>query len=177
MYIVREGMFIIIFLFILIIIVLAYCFRKKTGVKFTVISVVVILAVFCLYWAQPVKYAVKEEEFGDYTHFLLIREVHYTGTGWAIVGDSSGYFQESQIIDVVLTGEKLPEAEEPADYYNTFLCIVNDLGLVEHAAFQEKINSYEIIDWYPVYPVKRNRLMPCMFYPQGYMTSHDVELY
>lgn len=142
-----------------------------------VIFIAAVLSAFALYWAFPVKYAVREEAFDHYEHFLLIREVHYTGTGWVIVGDENGYFQESQVTDVVLEGEKLPEANTPADYYNTFLCIVKDMGYVEHEAFEEKLACYEIVDWYPVYPVVRNRLLPPKFYPQGYMTKQDLKVY
>lgn len=146
-------------------------------VRFTALFVAAALLIYGAYWAYPVKYAVRVEEFDDYSQFLLVREVHYTGTGWAVVGDSNGYFSDSRMEDVVLTGEELPEAIAPAQYYNTFLCIVNDTGLVEHFAFEEMIGSYEIVDWYPVYPVVRNRLLPPGFFPQRYMTRHDMESY
>lgn len=159
---------------------LVYHFRKMKHIKL-IISLVIfaatVLTAFALYWAFPVKYAVREEAFDRYEQFLLVREVHYTGTGWGIVGDESGYFQENQIADVVLEGEKLPEASTPVDYYNTFLCIVKDIGYVEHEAFEEKLACYEVVDWYPVYPVVRNRLLPPQFYPQGYMTKRDLRSY
>lgn len=170
----------ILILFLLFILMLVYCFRKMKHIKLIILLVVFIvtaLSAFALYWAFPAKYTVREEAFDHYEQFLLVREVHYTGTGWVIVGDESGYFQENQIADVVLEGEKLPEASAPADYYNTLLCIVKDMGFVEHEAFEEKLACYEVLDWYPVYPVVRNRLLPPQFYPQGYMTKQDLKIY
>lgn len=159
---------------------LVYRFRKMKHTKLIISFVILIAAVwtaFALYWAFPVKYAVREEAFDHYEQFLLVREVHYTGTGWVIVGDENGYFQENQIADVVLEGERLPGAHTPADYYNTFLCVVKDMGSVEHEAFGGKLACYEVVDWYPVYPVVRNRLLPPGLYPQGYMTERDLESY
>lgn len=179
MYMASEKIFILM-IFILFILILVYRFWKKKHIKFAISLVIfaaTVLTAFALYWAFPVKYAVREEAFDRYEQFLLVREVHYTGTGWGIVGDESGYFQENQIADVVLEGEKLPEASTPVDYYNTFLCIVKDIGYVEHEAFEEKLACYEVVDWYPVYPVVRNRLLPPQFYPQGYMTKRDLRSY
>lgn len=48
---------------------------------------------------------------------------------------------------------------------------------MDHEAFEEQIRSYEIIDWYPVYPIVRNRILPPGFYPQNYMTKYDMETY
>ena len=128
-------------------------------------------------WREPVKYALKDEEFASYSDFILVREVHYTGTGWSMVGDEQGYFQEHEIRDIYLEGENvLPIAEMPENF-TTFLCVVEYKGLIEHAAFTEGIESYEIKEWYPVYPVVRNRLLPQFWYPRNYMTQKDMLYY
>ena len=38
------------------------------------------------FWNRPIKYAIKEDEFNQYSNYILVREVHYTGTGWAMGG-------------------------------------------------------------------------------------------
>ena len=132
-------------------------------------------------WSVPVKHAVKEDDFQKYGDFILVKEVHYTGTGWSIVGDKNGYFMEDQIQDVMLVGEEqLPGARMPENY-NVFLCTAEYKGMVEHAAFENEIPCYEIMEWdqwHPVYPVVRTgRLLPQDCYPQDYMTENDVPYY
>lgn len=128
-------------------------------------------------WIHPVKYAIEEKDFSDYSEYILVREVHYTGTGWSMIGDAGGYFPSEAVVDVILEGEELPEADTPAERYNTFLCIVEYKGKMEHVAFEEKLDCYVIKDWYPVYPVVRNRLLPQFFYPRRYMTEKDMKGY
>lgn len=36
---------------------------------------------------------------------ILVREVHYTDTGWAMLGDETGYFPDGQAKDIVLSGK------------------------------------------------------------------------
>lgn len=89
----------------------------------------------------------------------------------------NGFFPEAEIKDVELKGkEMLPEAKMPENY-NIFLCTVEYEGLMEHDAFARKIECYEIQEWVPVYPIVRNRILPQFFYPQGYMTKHDLVSY
>ncbi len=132
-------------------------------------------------WSVPVKHAVKEDDFQKYGDFILVKEVHYTGTGWSIVGDENGYFMEDQIQDVMLVGEEqLPGARMPENY-NVFLCTAEYKGMVEHDAFVDEIPCYEIMEWdqwHPVYPVVRTgRLLSQDCYPQDYMTENDVPYY
>ena len=87
-------------------------------------------------------------------------------------------FPSEEVVDVILEGEKLPEAYAPTESYNTFLCIAEYQGKKEHAALKEEFDCYVIKDWYPVYPVVRNgRLLPQFCYPRGYMTKKDIEEY
>lgn len=132
-------------------------------------------------WSVPVKYAVKEEDFSKYGDYILIKEVHYTGTGWSIIGDENGYFPKDEIQDVILMGEEqLPGARMPENY-NVFLCTAEYKGMVEHVAFEDEIPCYEITEWdqwHPVYPIVRtDRLLPQDWYPRDYMTENDVPYY
>lgn len=130
------------------------------------------------YWEKPVKYAVREEDFGEYTGYILVKEVHYTGTGWIMVGDENGYFDETEIRDIELLGAELPLAESPApENYNVFLCIVEKTGTIEHMAFLEEIECYMVEEWYPVYPIVRNRLGGNIWGSKKYMTQTDMVEY
>lgn len=146
-----------------------------------ILLIVIGIMTFKITWSVPVKYAVKEEDFSKYDEFILVKEVHYTGTGWSVIGDETGYFQEGEIQDVMLIGkEELPQASIPENY-NVFLCTVEYKGMVEHPAFVDKIPCYEIMEWnqwYPVYPIVRtDRLLPQDWYPQDYMTENDIPFY
>lgn len=150
--------------------------KKKIILGATFVLAAIISSILML-WIHPVKYAIEEKDFSNYSEYILVREVHYTGTGWSIVGDIGGYFPSEAVQDVILEGERLPEADTPAERYNTFLCVAEYKGKAEHTAFEEKLDCYVIKDWYPVYPVVRNRLLPQFFYPRRYMTEKDMKGY
>ena len=151
---------------------------RKTIITLGAIFVLAAIIIILTSWIHPVKYAVQEEDFSDYSEYILVREVHYTGTGWSMVGDTGGWFPSEEVVDVILEGEKLPEARTPAERYNTFLCIVEYQGKKKHVVFEEELDCYVIRDWYPVYPVVRNeRLLPQFCYPRGYMTEKDIKGY
>jgi hypothetical protein len=147
------------------------------------VAVLVILAaIVFLFWRAywiPAKYAIKEAQFSQFENYILVKEVHYTGTGWTQIGDEKGYFSKEDIKDVYLTGEKLPETQmalggKPV----TFLCIVEYEGKIDHAAFIEAIDSFKIIEWYPVYPITRSDTMfPSWMYPPGFLTENELRIY
>ena len=179
MYIHNKEIIIILLMILLVAAIVFVRLWKSKGLKsifFLIIFLLIIRIVSFTFGNRPIKYAIKEDEFSQYSNYILVQEVHYTGTGWTMVGDETGYFPNGQVKDIVLSGEKLPEAEMP-DNYNTFLCIVEYQGLVDHGAFEGQVDSYEIIDWYPVYPIVRNRILPQSFYPQNYMTKYDMRKY
>lgn len=62
------------------------------------------------------------------------------------------------------------------DYVNTFLCIVEYKGKVKDNAFEDEIDSYYIVEWYPVYPILRDTLLPSWMYPKAFMTRREAEL-
>lgn len=137
------------------------------------------LGCWTIYWGNPYKYALREEQFNKYNNYILIREVHYTGTGWTMIGDETGYFSESEIEEIWITGEKLPMASRAleTDDYNIFLCIVESKGRILSPARTE-VEHFEILDWYPVFPVRRTyRILPQFFFPRRYMTLKDIDCY
>ena len=183
MYIKKEIIIILIMILLAVAMVLAWLYVYKhtenKGIKsiiFLIFLFLIIRAASFIFWNHPIKYAIKEDELNQYANYILVQEVHYTGTGWTIVGDETGYFSDSQVKDIVISGEKLPEAKLP-DHFNTFLCIIKYQGLVDHGAVEGQVDSYEIIEWYPVYPIVRNRILPSNFYPQNYMRKCDMEKY
>lgn len=124
----------------------------------------------------PGRYAVREEEFGEYEPYILVQEVHYTGTGWVQTGDERGYRLPEEYIDVdLINGNILPQmGMYNKDYANTFLCKVEYKGKIEHAAFDGEVDSYYITDWYPVYPVLRDTFLPQWLYPENFLTKREV---
>lgn len=125
----------------------------------------------------PKKYAIKEKDFKNYEPFILVKEVHYTGTGWVQVGNESGYFLPEGYIDISLVnGTILPQMEMyNEDYANTFLCKVEYKGKVRHDAFENQIESYYITEWYPVYPILRDTILPDWMFPKNFMTKQEVK--
>ena len=127
------------------------------------------------YWS-PGKYAVKED-FDNFSPYIIVQEVHYTGTGWVLVGDESGYFSSDDYRDIdFVNGDVLPlMSMYDDDYVNRFLCRVEYLGKEKHMAFEDEINYYNIVEWYPVYPVLRDTILPGWMFPDKYMTAYEVE--
>lgn len=158
-------------------IIKSYKKKRKNMIVLMGINILFVIGfmVFYVSWNIPVKGTIKEEEFENYNEFILIREVHYTGTGWNMIGNENGFFSKEDIKDIELKG-RLPKAKMPENY-NVFLCIVEYEGLIEHVAFEEKIECYKIREWLPVYPIVRNRILPQFFYPRNYMTKYDIPYY
>ena len=128
------------------------------------------------YWS-PGKYAVNEEDFDSFTPYIIVQEVHYTGTGWGLVGDESGYFSSEDYLDIdFVNGEVLPLMSIYDDeHVNRFLCRVEYLGKEKHVVFEDEIDYYNIVEWYPVYPVLRDTILPGWMFPNKYMTVYEVE--
>lgn len=127
------------------------------------------------YWS-PGKYAVKED-FDNFAPYIIVQEVHYTGTGWVLVGDESGYFSSEDYLDIdFVNGDILPlMSRYDDDHVNRFLCRVEYLGKEKHVAFDDEIDYYNIVEWYPVYPVLRDTILPDWMFPRKYMTVYEVE--
>lgn len=145
------------------------------GIVVLIFLVMFIIFFFMTNWT-PAKHSVKLSEFSLYENFILVKEVFHTGTGWTQVGDESGYFESDKIKEINLDGEKLPFSKM-GRCANTFLCIVEYGGKVEHVAHEEPIDSYKIIEWYPVYPVIRDGFWPSWMLPSDFMTKNDMKSY
>lgn len=125
------------------------------------------------YWI-PDKYAIKENEFSNYEPYILVQEVHYTGTGWVQVGDESGYFSSADYQDVYLTnGTVLPQMHMYNDEYaNTFLCKIEYIGKMNPFE-DEEVDAYRIVEWYPVYPVLRDTILPSWMFPKSFIAKEE----
>ena len=154
------------------------CKMKKTwtGIIISGIIIAGIIGIFIKVNWVPGKYAVKESDFNQYEPYILVQEVHYTGTGWVQTGDEKGYFLPNEYIDIdLINGNVLPQMEMyNEDYVNTFLCKVEYVGKIKHDAFEEEIDSYNIVEWYPVYPVLRDTMLPGWLCPKEFMTEKEV---
>lgn len=154
--------------------------KKMKKMRITIIVLILIILVVGLFvivnWI-PDKYAIKEDDFNNYESYILVQEVHYTGTGWIQIGNENGYFLPEAYIDInLINGNILPKMEMyNEDYVNTFLCIVEHKGKMKHVAFENEIASYYIVEWYPVYPILRDTILPNWMYPKDFMTWHEVK--
>lgn len=124
----------------------------------------------------PGKYAVKEGDFDRYKPYILVQEVHYTGSGWVQTGDESGFFPQEEYADIdLVNGSVLPQMDiYDEEYANIYLCEIEYKGKTKHAAFEDEIDSYYIVDWHPVYPVLRDTILPEWLYPKGFMTKREA---
>lgn len=149
---------------------------KKVWVIIAGFACALIIAFFIKANWIPEKYAVRISECKDYEPYILVQEAHHTGTGWVQVGDESGYFLAEAYKDIELTnGDVLPLMDMyDKDYVNTFLCKVEYRGTVIHDAFENEIASYDILEWYPVYPVLRDTILPDWMYPKGFMAKREI---
>ena len=113
----------------------------------------------------------------SFENFILVREVYYSVPGWTIIGDETGIFTSDDYNDYVeLTGEE-PPLSKMGWNVNTFLCVVEYEGTVEHPLLGEMIDSYRVMEWHPVYPVVRNSLWPNWMLPSRFMTKRELMLY
>jgi len=149
--------------------------------KKVIIIVICVLAVpsvvFIITCWIPAKFAVRPSQFLQYKNCIIVKEVYYTGTGWAQIGDEHGYFEKTDYKDVILSGKELPDASisrTPTD----FLCMVEYKGQVRNPVDSESlINSYKVIDWYPVYPIKRDVPFPSWILPRGFLAKRELKSY
>ena len=98
--------------------------------------------------------------------------MHYTGTGWVQVGDENGYYLSDSYVDVNLNnGYVLHQMEMyNKDLVNTFLCKVKYEGKIKHDAFEKEVDSYYVVEWYPVL---RDTILPGCLYPKTFMTKQE----
>lgn len=156
--------------------------RKRIFILLPIAGIILILVgvwAFKTNYGTPAKYAIKEGDFDNYAPYIIVQEVHYTGTFWAQVGDESGYFSPESYLDIdLVNGDILPQMRRyNSKYVNKFLCKVDYLGKIEHPAYEDEIDSYYITEWYPVYPVLRDNLFPYWMYPEKYLTEDELGVY
>ena len=140
------------------------------------IMILIIVVVGCSFWYRywiPEKYSVKIEELDKDRNYILVKEAYHTGTGWEIIGDKNGYYKGKERKDIILSGEKLPYSDVGPNI-NVFACLVEYNGQEEHVALEEPMDSYNIIEWYPVYPVVRNSIWPSWVLPKTFMNRQDI---
>lgn len=134
---------------------IVYYYRKTLNAKKVTAVIAALFAVVIVLFAVanwvPGKYAIKADDLQDYGSYILVQEVHYTGTGWVQAGNEDGYFSPEAYVDIdLINGDILPLMRMyNEDYANTFVCKVESKGKMKHAAFEEEIDSYEIVEWEP----------------------------
>lgn len=141
--------------------------------------VIVIIIIYLIPAWIPVKYAEMEADFYKYENAILIKRTFYaTGASWKIVGDSNSFYDKENICDIWLEKDDKPIIEMPlSEYDNTYLCIVKK---IEGGKYWEEgceyFEAYKLIDWYPIYPIKRETIiLPECMYPSGFLNKYDFE--
>ena len=157
--------------------------KRIIGVLKTVITLLSVLTIIIIIYLIPawipVKYAKMEEDFYEYENAILIKRTFYaTGASWKIVGDSNSFYDKENIHDIWLEKDDNPMREMPlSEYDNTYLCIVKK---IEGGKYWEEggeyFEAYKLIDWYPIYPIKRETvILPGWLYPAGFLNKYDFE--
>lgn len=122
------------------------------------------------------KWAIKTDDFSEFEDYIIVRETYHTGTGWEIIADNNSYYASGEIQDIIIS-PRLPGGRYP-EPQNTFLCIVNHEGKRLHEASRTEYDCYDIIEWYPVYPVRRTvTLLPEFFYDKRFLREDELVSY
>lgn len=158
--------------------ILQYKKEKRRKIKLKLIGIILLLIFlrFLYYYWIPVKFSVKEDNFEEFENFILIREVHYTGTGWTQLGNENGYYKNEDIKDIHIVGN-LPPLSKMMQHVNIFLCEVEYQGEMEFKPSKEIVDTYFVKEWYPVYPVVRDSLIPSVFLPKYFLSKIDIPTY
>lgn len=145
--------------------------RKKAKIFVALCVILLSVAAFFTILRGSVKYAVKIQDVGKYPNCILVREAWHTGTGWEKVGNDQGYLVNEDRKDVYLVGKLPPTASIGGEHVNTYLCEVVYMGESHFPAIgeAESFEKYEVLQWYPVYPIKRDSLLPSWFYSKEYL--------
>ena len=124
----------------------------------------------------PVKYAVNLEDVGGYPNSIIVRQEISTDIEWICFGDENGLFENLQVIYVHLIGNVPMRLAPTGDHFNLFICEVEYVGTHHLEDAGIVLDQYEVIDWHPIYPVKRDPLLlPESFFPDNYLSKYDIE--
>ena len=141
------------------------------------VLVTLIIIIYLIPAWIPIKYAKTEGDFYKYENAILIKETFYaTGASWEIVGDSNGFYDKEHVHDIWLEIDDNPIREMPlSEYGNTYLCIVEKIdGGKYWEVGGEYFEAYKLIDWYPIYPIKRETvILPEWLYPAKFLSKYD----
>lgn len=140
-----------------------------------VLIIGVLIIPFIISTRIPVKYAVRLEDLYKYPNSILVKEAWHTGTGWEQVGDATGHFDDEEKEDVNLIGNIPPTVSPGGDHVNTFLCQVQYSGYYKIEGSDIQYKEYKVLEWHPIYPVKRNTILPSCFYPDDYLSKYDFK--
>lgn len=141
--------------------------------KVLLIGLSILIIPYAIVTRIPIKYAIKIEDISKYTNSIIVKETWHTGTGWEKLGNYSGYFPQDEIEDVHLIGDVPPTTYVGGKHVNTYLCIVNSSDTFTIPGTTESFVQFEVLEWYPIYPVKRDTVLPEFIYPKNYLSLYD----
>lgn len=146
-----------------------------TGISIVLIVLFICLAVYMMPYWKPEKYAVSIDNISNYKDCMIVRETWHTGTGWEQIGDENGYLPLSTVEDVYLIGNIPLRNPTAGDHVNTYLCIVERSGTHYIEGSNQAYQQFTVTEWYPIYPVKRNTILPSFLYPKNYLSKGDIQ--
>ena len=150
----------------------------------TILTLALIITKIILPSRTPVKHAIHMEDIHNYANSIIVRQTWHTGTGWEKVGDEHGLYDSYRMIyDVKLDGNIPHIIGMGGDHVNVYLCIVIRTGTYSFSGVDVLTSEndpvferYEVIDWYPIYPVKRDTILPAWFFSNDYLSKYDLHL-
>jgi hypothetical protein len=153
--------------------------KVKDIVLFIIFLIFLILEIYLIIAWIPVKSAVKESDFYKHGNFILVTENVGTGTPWVKIGDINGFYTNNDDITDVYIDDK----DNPIQYimyyheFNKYLCEVEEIPEGKYLEHLGMLKAYKVIQWYPVYPIKRDRVMfPEWIYPADFLNKHDFSM-
>ena len=156
--------------------------NKKKGIKmmglvFCITLCIILLMKIILYntcWKIG-RRAIQQEDFDKYKNYIIVKGLHYTSTGWAIIGDNTGYFESKDDIQIILKGEVPPYISD-GKQTNSFLCNVIKEEKTENPTTGELVDVFNVVDWKPIYPVVHDKFLIFSSWPgsKNYLTEREM---
>ncbi len=124
----------------------------------------------------PVKKAVREKDFSYYNGWILVQQdlSFSTTPGWRKIGTNLEYYKKENIDNILLEGDiPIKVGYFSTEFANTYLCEIVEVP--NNSEIFPECKTYNVRKWYPVYPVKRDRLiLPEWVYPKDFMNKYDM---
>lgn len=151
--------------------------RRKIIIYISCIIIFIKIIIFIYTIVTPYKYAIKLSEIANYKDSILIKQTWHTGTGWEIVGNNKGLYNDKMCIeDIKITGNIPPLNGLDTERSNIFLCEIVSNGEFQIPGTNSDVHLYKeyvVVNWYPIYPIERNCFLENLLYSKKFFSIHD----